>query len=227
MGRVVSANVKDRALVRDRRDRIIRAAIAVFLRKGYHTATVRDIGREARLTQGTIYNYVRSKGDILYLVCDHLVTAYQDAVREAVDGIVDPSARLGEALRAVVEVMYARQEYILLLYHESHALDRKSVHAVLARVEEFIQLFERILSDAGANGHLAMDNRTLAANIVTFLPTIVALRRWDLSRKVPKEEIIRGLTDFMMRGLGARDGPSPYSGASGSSPSSSGAPVER
>jgi AcrR family transcriptional regulator len=201
MLRVVAANVKDRALVRERREQITRAALAVFLRKGYHTATVRDIGREARLTQGTIYNYVRSKADILYLVCDQLVTAYQDAVRKAMEGIADPSARLAEALRALVEVMHAHQEYILLLYHESHALDRKSVHAILARVEEFIKLFEQILSEAGRNGRVAVRNRTLAANIVTFLPTIVALRRWDLSRKVPKEEISQGLTEFMMRGL--------------------------
>lgn len=207
--RTVLATVKNRTLVRDRREQLIRAAIAVFLRKGYHTATVRDIGREARLTQGTIYNYVRSKGDILYLVCDHLVTAYQDAVRRAVAGIADPSVRLSEALRATVEVMDIHQDSILLLYHESHSLDRKSIHAILARVEEFIKLFEQVLSDASKNGRVTIRNRTLAANIVTFLPTIVALRRWDLSRKVSKAEVIEGLTEFMMRGLGVRGGGSP------------------
>jgi hypothetical protein len=42
-----------------------------------------DIGRAARLTQGTIYNYVRSTEDILFLVCNRLVTEYQDSVRRA------------------------------------------------------------------------------------------------------------------------------------------------
>jgi AcrR family transcriptional regulator len=77
----VAANIKDRELVRDRRRQLVEAALAVFLRKGYHDTTVREIGREAGLTQGTIYNYVRSKGDILYLVCDEVVRAYQDATR--------------------------------------------------------------------------------------------------------------------------------------------------
>ncbi len=75
MGRIVAANIKDRELVRDRRRQLVEAALAVFLRKGYHDTTVREIGREAGLTQGTIYNYVRSKGDILYLVCDEVVRA--------------------------------------------------------------------------------------------------------------------------------------------------------
>lgn len=206
MHRPVTANVKDEALVRERRARIIRAAIPIFLRKGFYAATVRHIGRQARLTQGTIYNYVRSKGDILYLVCDQLVFAYQDAVRRAVGGIADPSTRLTEALRAIVEVMDAHQDSILLLYRESHSLDRTSLHAILARVEEFIELFKQILGEASRNGRVKISDLALAANIVTFLPTIVALRRWDLRRKVPKEEVIQGLTDFMMRGLGAELG---------------------
>ena len=78
MYRPISANVKDRKLVHERRRRLVRAALTVFTRKGYHGATVREIGRAAGFTQGTIYNYVRSKGGILYLVCDDKVRAHQD-----------------------------------------------------------------------------------------------------------------------------------------------------
>ncbi|MGH7318361.1 MAG: TetR/AcrR family transcriptional regulator [Candidatus Rokuibacteriota bacterium] len=203
MHRLVGANVKDRELVRDRRERLVRAALVVFLRKGYHDATVREIGREAGFTQGTIYNYVRSKSDILYLVCDEVVRAYQDAVAHAVEGIRDPGARLSRALRAVVESMYAHQDAILLLYHESHALDRKSLHAILAPVGQFVETFEGILTAAARARGLTLRHPRLLANIVTFLPTIVALRRWDLRGRVGKEELIRGVTEFMLRGLGA------------------------
>jgi hypothetical protein len=43
----------------------------------------------------------------------------------------------------------------------------------------------------------------LMANIVTFLPTIVALRRWALQHKLAREALINGLVDFMMRGVGS------------------------
>ena len=206
MARVATA-IKDAALVRDRRRRLVRAAMAVFVRKGYHRATVRDIGRAGGFTQGTIYNYVRSKADILYLVCDEVVTAYHDAVRRAIEGLPAPRRRLRAALRAVVEVMQERQEQILLLYHESHALDRSALRAILARVEEFIRTFETMLAAARPAGGLAPRRLRLAANVVTFLPTIVALRRWDLDRRLPPAEVAAGLTDFMMRGLGLADGP--------------------
>ena len=205
MSRTVLASIKDRELVRDRRVQLIRAATDVFVRKGYHVATVRDIGREAGFTQGTIYNYVQSKADILYLVCDEVVTAYQAAVHRAIEGIADPAARLSAALRAIVEVMLERQEQILLLYHESHSLDAGAVRALLARVEEFIRTFEDMLSAVAGRKGLAVAHRRLAANIVTFLPTMVALRRWDLTGRVPRAELVSGLTAFMLRGLGIID----------------------
>jgi AcrR family transcriptional regulator len=68
--RPVKTATKDADLIRDRRERLIRAAIKVFSEKGFHERTVRDIGRAARLTESTIYNYVRGKEDILFLVCD-------------------------------------------------------------------------------------------------------------------------------------------------------------
>ena len=96
--RQVKTMTKDEGLVRDRREQLIRAAIKVFGEKGFHQTTVRDIGRAAHLTQGTIYNYVRSKEDILFLVCDRVVTEYQDSVRRALSGNGNATERLAEAL---------------------------------------------------------------------------------------------------------------------------------
>jgi AcrR family transcriptional regulator len=210
MTRVVAANVKDRELVRDRRRQLVEAALAVFLRKGYHDTTVRDIGRQGGFTQGTIYNYVRSKSDILYLVCDEVVRAYQDAVARAVAGASDPASRLSSAVHAVVAELHEHQDAILLLYQESHALDTRSLQGILVRVSEYIEMFERLLAEAARDGRIPPLNARLAANVVTFLPTMVALRRWDLRGRLSREALLRGVTEFILRGLGAAvPGPSP------------------
>jgi len=86
--------------IRDRRGATDRAALDVFQEKGFHATTVRDIGRAAGLTQGTIYNYVRSKEDILFLVCDRVVAEYISRMEEAAARRANPALRLREALRA-------------------------------------------------------------------------------------------------------------------------------
>lgn len=200
--REVKTATKDAELVRDRREQLVRAAIRVFGEKGFHQTTVRDIGRAARLTQGTIYNYVRSKEDILFLVCDRVVTEYQDSLRGALSANGDPTERLGAALRGIVSVMIERQATILLLYHESHNLDRRSLRVILGRVDEFITAFERLLMEANRSHRRLPRDFRLLANIVTFLPTMVALRRWALPRRISRDTLINELADFMLRGLG-------------------------
>ncbi|MDR7543756.1 MAG: helix-turn-helix domain-containing protein [Armatimonadota bacterium] len=53
------------ALTGARRRQILEAATRVFADKGYAAATVRDIARAARIAEGTIYNYFKSKEDLL------------------------------------------------------------------------------------------------------------------------------------------------------------------
>jgi TetR/AcrR family fatty acid metabolism transcriptional regulator len=53
------------ALAGVRRRQILEAATRVFADKGYAAATVRDIARAARIAEGTIYNYFKSKEDVL------------------------------------------------------------------------------------------------------------------------------------------------------------------
>ena len=52
-------------LKREREQRILDAAAAVFGEKGYHRATVRDIAVAADVADGTIYNYFENKFDLL------------------------------------------------------------------------------------------------------------------------------------------------------------------
>jgi AcrR family transcriptional regulator len=200
--RTVKTNTRDGALVQERRDVLIRAAIKVFIEKGFHEATVRDIGRVADMTQGTIYNYVKSKDDILYLVCDRIIAEYQLKVKQALDETADARTQVSAALRTVARIMYEHQDEIMLIYQNSHLLDNRSRKVILARVEEFIAMFENILAKASEQTRIDFGNLHIAANIVTFLPTMIALRRWSLRDRAKPEEVIETLSTFMARGLG-------------------------
>ncbi|MGQ0548422.1 MAG: TetR/AcrR family transcriptional regulator [Armatimonadota bacterium] len=61
------------ALSEERRRQILEAAVGVFARKGYATATIEDIARVARVAEGTIYNYFRSKEDLLIHIPGYVV----------------------------------------------------------------------------------------------------------------------------------------------------------
>ncbi|GEM_PF-2053957 len=69
-----------------RRIFLLDTAEAVFLKKGYETATVRDILEEANLSKGGFYHYFKSKSDVL----DALRTRYTRWFLGVVEAKVKP-----------------------------------------------------------------------------------------------------------------------------------------
>jgi AcrR family transcriptional regulator len=200
MHRIVKAQVKSEVRVRARRAEIVEAATRIFKKKGFHEASIRDVGIAAGITQGSLYNYIRSKDDVLYLVCAELTARYTEQVMEAIAGIEDPGARLRGAVEALVRCMNANRDGIRLVYQESHALQPASQKAVMAQMSTFITFFEGIFREA-AEKDLTV-SPMLAADIVTFVPTLLALRGWHLQRHTELEEVVSEITAFTLRGLG-------------------------
>jgi len=200
--RLIKTATKNDELVRERRELLVQAAIQVFLVKGFHNATVRDIGRAAKMTQGTIYNYVSSKDDILYMVCDRIVSEYQSQARQALVHTHGPAERVRAAVRAVSEVMYHHRREIKLIYQDSHLLERRSLRVIQARVEEFIVMFEKLITDAARELNLTLPHPHFSANILTFLPVMIALRGWSVRGELTREQVVDQISDFLMRGLG-------------------------
>ncbi|WP_210483551.1 TetR/AcrR family transcriptional regulator [Microvirga antarctica] len=202
MNRPIVSQVQNEKLIVDRRERIIRAAITVFRRSGFHVATTKDIAHEAELTQSNLYNYVRSKHDVLFLVCEHLVQLYQDAVDETVLKHEDSHSRLVEALRSVIRVMSAHRDEVQLLYNETHALEKADRKIILSSIAKLIKSFQILLKDYEQEyGPCLVANQRIAANLLSFVPAIVALRSWDLSAHAERPEIEEAVFAFILAGL--------------------------
>jgi AcrR family transcriptional regulator len=203
MSRQVISQVQSEKLILDRRERIIKAAIAVFRRSGFHVATTKDIANEAGLTQSNLYNYISSKQDVLFLVCEHLVGLYQEAVDGAIASHVDAHARLIEAFQAVIGVISSHSDEVQLLYNETHALEKKDRIIILTSISKLINSFDLLLKDyEEVYGPCLLKNRRLAANFFTFVPAIIALRYWDLGSHARREEVETAILEFTLAGLG-------------------------
>lgn len=84
----------------DKRERILKAAIKVFARKGFYAARVSEIAKAAGVADGTIYLYFRNKDDVLTSVFETRITRLVDALRE----IVASDASFEARFRRIVEL---------------------------------------------------------------------------------------------------------------------------
>jgi AcrR family transcriptional regulator len=204
--RLIESNIKDTGLVKLRREIIIRAASKVFIEKGYHSATIRDICKASGIGPGTLYNYIRKKEDILYLIYSKLTTMIRECLIETVqnNNLEDPNDRLKKALRKMFDVIWDNQDLTSLMYRETASLDRESMHNILKRESDFVALFQNILSRKDKAGILN-GRKELDADIITFLFGFIPLRRWNLKKRFNEDEIKSGLIDFVLRALGVHD----------------------
>jgi AcrR family transcriptional regulator len=203
--RSISTIVQDPQLVEQRHEQIFRAATRVFISRGYHEATVREIAEEAGLSLGSLYSYIRTKEDILYLVFERLTAALRESIRAAMQGLTDPVQQIQAALRANLETIKRYEDGVLLMYQETKSLDQESLHHVLAGEASYVKFFEDIL-DAGYRQGVFKGEPRLSADVITYLCSLIALRRWNLRRRFTSDEAIDGLIAFILRGLGVPDG---------------------
>jgi len=175
-----------------------------FIAKGFQAATVREIAESAGVTMGTLYNYIRSKEDIIYIVYDYVTGILREEMRVAISGIKDPETRLKAALRHNLETVLKNEDVIMFLYKESAFLDKESLREVLARETEYIVMFEELLKDYfGSLGKRVNMNRVrIAADLLSYVPVILALRRWSLRKRYESTDaVLVEILNFMLSGI--------------------------
>ena len=77
------SRVGDADLVERRRAQIVEAATRLVARQGFAKTVVRDIAEEANISVGLVYEYVRSKEDILFLIYEHWARVWCDGLEKA------------------------------------------------------------------------------------------------------------------------------------------------
>ena len=79
---------------KDKEERIPKAAIKVFARKGFYNARISEIAQEAGVADGTIYLYFRNKYDILITIFDREMGRIIQRMREELARLPDARAKL-------------------------------------------------------------------------------------------------------------------------------------
>ncbi len=197
----IPTHVKDQGLVERRRTQIADAAVEMFLERGFHKTTTRQIARAAGISNGLLYEYVSSKEDILYLVCTLIHTEMQNAVSDALkraDAGIHP---LAAAIRDYLRVCHRMGDHILLIYQETQSLPAKWRKVVLDNEIRITELFAGVLRQLVKTGELsAMDRDTLdlIAHNISVLGHMWAFRRWFLAGRYTIDDYIRIQTEFIL-----------------------------
>lgn len=199
----VHASVKDEHLIKMRRNQMIKGAVTLFKEKGYHRTTTREIAKASGFSIGTLYEYIRTKEDVLYLVCDSIYDEVKERLEKelgSAEGTIE-SLQLGIAnyFRTVDEM----QDEVLVMYQEAKSLSKDALPYVLNKEIDMVAMFERLMLKCKSNGELELTDEEIKmiAHNIFVQGQAWGFRRWALQKLYTLDQYIHIQTSLVMRNL--------------------------
>ena len=141
----------------NREQEIIAAAAKVFQEKGYHTATTRDIAAEVGIQQASLYYYISSKEELLYLVVREPIMQLYTQVEEIVKSSLPARTKIERSIHAHLVAFDANYPHMFVFVQELHNV----VQTLQDRLRDFPGryqgLWEELIRQGMATGELRAD----------------------------------------------------------------------
>ncbi|MBU8730628.1 MULTISPECIES: TetR/AcrR family transcriptional regulator [Cytobacillus] len=201
--REVQASVKDERLVKKRRDQMIKGAVTLFIQKGFHRTTTREIAKASGFSIGTLYEYIRTKEDVLYLVCDSIYDQVAERLQKGLDTKQGTLESLKQGIADYFKVVDEMQDEVLVMYQEVKALTKDALPYVLKKEIEMVGMFEHVITLCVENGELDLPEEKIKmiAHNIFVQGQMWAFRRWSLQKMYSIDEYIQLQTNLLIQGI--------------------------
>lgn len=181
------------------RAKIIEAANALFLERGYERTNIRLIAQAVEYSPATIYLYFKNKEALFQEIQEEAFAAFMQAL-EAASIITDPLSRLQELCRRYLDFSHQRPNYYQLLFsNRVHtALPEGSTYA--GQVHQFLVATIQVCKREGY--FLRKSAPVLATVIGSFLhgQAILPLNLYaKADREQLAEESVQAFLDMLSR----------------------------
>lgn len=184
-------------LVRRREAEIADGALPLFLEKGFHGTSIREIAAAAGLSMGGLYEYISSKDDVLSMVYRQMTSPFAETLDAPTDG------DLTDLIAAALAASWDRAKDVQILYRETVALDAGHRDELAATERAYARRIADAVEAGVSRRELVCDNPLLVGHLVMFLAAFMPLRSW-ITRADGIEssvETARAIAELIVSGL--------------------------
>lgn len=185
------------------RERILAAALKLFVEQGYFNTNVPDLSRESKCSVGSIYHNFKNKEEVATALYDECISAFRRALDDSIKSKTDVKEIVTTLVAAFLqfsEVNYQLSKYIWLCRHNEF-MTGIIKHPTMVGFDKLGRTLTRALK-AGVRDKKI---RPLKANImwsVLFGIPVGYVRDWfDGYNQVPPSQVAKELADACWRAL--------------------------
>jgi AcrR family transcriptional regulator len=197
----IPTTIKNPDRVAYRRTELIEVATKMFLERGFHNTSIRDIARACSFNVASLYMYVSSKDDILFLVAKDLMTNIAERLAETKLDPTSPHRSLQIGFTNYCQIANRFRRPIRLLYREVDFMPPRARADTIATVSSVIDYFQDIVAKGVASGDFRpVSPRLTALNIVT-IAHMIALHTREVRALGDLDFFVKHQLDVIFAGL--------------------------
>jgi AcrR family transcriptional regulator len=149
--------VKSRKTAPAKEQEIIAAAACLFKEKGYRATTLEDIAAAVGMLKGSLYYYIRSKEELLYLVVRDPIRQAYNKLEAIVNSDAPVTAKITQAIANHVAIFHQHYPHIAVYLHDFHNVMQKLKDNSIEAPKEYQQLLAQLLQQGVDSGELRSD----------------------------------------------------------------------
>lgn len=187
--------------------KIIRSALELFVRRGYHGTSIKNITQKVGLTKGALYSHFSSKGELLLRIIDKYKRHFLDEMMRAVTEYEgDAIEKLHRAISFNSKFALENQDLCIFLTFLTTELNADvDFEPALRNVYQEYQKFISQLIQRGINQGLFkkdLDPDLTALTFIAFHDGV--LNQWVLNRSyIDGEQYVKTFRTLFMEGIKA------------------------
>jgi len=173
-----------RAVVADKREAILRAAIKVFAQKGYFNSKVADIAKEAGIADGTVYLYFKSKEEILHSVFDRAMEEFIAEGKREISEIEEADKRLRRIAQLHLEKLGADRDLAIVFQVELRGSTKFMEEFSGGGFAEYLEIIRKTIQEGQKAGVFRKDLKPITAAKILYGALDEMVTNWILSKRM-------------------------------------------
>ncbi len=186
-----------------KREKILRAAIKVFARKGFYQSKVSEIARAAEVADGTIYLYFNNKDDILINLFEEEMTKIINEMRSQIAKEKDPGGKIEQFARTHMGLLKKNRELAEVIQVEIRQSSKFMKEYDNRKFSQYLDIISEIIVEGQGKGIFRQDINPGIAKRAFFGALDELSRLWVLApqKKYSISTAAKQISDYFLKGL--------------------------
>jgi AcrR family transcriptional regulator len=185
----------------DKRKKILESAEYLFAKHGYHATEVEEIAKSAGMAKGTIYNYFKSKENILLSVLESGVQELSIKMAEGIEQIDDTVEKIKKGIQIYVGFFEEHLPLLKIFISEQIQFKMKEGQDFHKRIFAKLTHLEEVITKAVEENKLNKVDPFVAASSLFGMINFTVNRELIMGKKFSAKHTTEQITKIFLEGM--------------------------